>query len=160
MKIANAQDAEKLNEAQRRRLYASCQYIDGLLCQLEQAFHQEDSLSPFPRYVNDLNPAQMNKLKDQIRRIREQLLETLAWQGMKPESPSIPTSRVALTSLTFIDMTIEELSPRHLRGCGAVPEGAIDGLNRVVRDLRFAAGAMESYLRKKIASREEELNEG
>ena len=154
------QDAEKLNEAQRRRLYASCQYIDGLLCQLEQAFHQEDSLSPFPRYVNDLNPAQMNKLKDQIRRIREQLLETLAWQGMKPESPSIPATRVALTSLTFIDMTIEELSPRHLRGCGAVPEGAIDGLNRVVRDLRFAAGAMESYLRKKIASREEELNEG
>ncbi|MGD0479102.1 MAG: hypothetical protein ABSA42_02950 [Terracidiphilus sp.] len=160
MKIANMHDAEKLNEAQQRRLYASCQYIDGLLCQLEQAFHQEDSLSPFPRYVNDLNPAQMNKLKDQIRRIREQLLETLAWQGMKPESPSIPTSRVALTSLTFIDMTIEELSPRHLRGCGAVPEGAIDGLNRVVRDLRFAAGAMESYLRKKIASREEELNEG
>jgi hypothetical protein len=160
MKIANMHDAEKLNEAQQRRLYASCQYIDGLLCQLEQAFHQEDSLSPFPRYVNDLNPAQMNKLKDQIRRIREQLLETLAWQGMKPESPSIPTSRVALTSLTFIDMTIEELSPRHLRGCGAVPEGAIDGLNRVVRDLRFAAGAMESYLRKKIASREEELTEG
>jgi len=67
---------------------------------------------------------------------------------------------VALTSLTFIDMTIEELSPRHLRGCGAVPEGAIDGLNRVVRDLRSVAGAMESYLRKEMTNRENELKEG
>jgi len=160
MKIANMHDAEKLNEAQQRRLYASCQYIDGLLCQLEQVFRQEDSLSPFPRYVDDLNPAEMDQLKDQIRRIREQLLKTLAWQGMKPESPSIPATRVALTSLTFIDMTIEELSPRHLRGCGAVPEGAIDGLNRVVRDLRSVAGAMESYLRKEMTNRENELKEG
>jgi hypothetical protein len=160
MKIANLQNAEKLNAAQRRRLYASCQYIDGLLCQMELAFHQEDSLSPFPRYVNDLNPAEMNQMEDQIRGIREQLLKTLAWQGMKPESPSIPATRAALTGLTFIDMTIDELSPRHLRGCGAVPEGAADGLNRVVHDLRSAAGAMESYLRKEMANREDELKEG
>lgn len=141
-------DREKLNEAQRRRLYASCQYIDGLLCELEKAFQQKDSLSPFPRYVIDLNAAEMKQLKEHMRRIREQLIQTLAWQRMKPEPPAIPVSRVALTGLTFIDMTIEELTPRHLRSCGVVPEGATEGLNRVVNELRSAAGAMDRYLRK------------
>ena len=121
------QDAEKLNEAQQRRLYASCRYIDGLLCDLEQALHQADSLSPFPRYVVDLTPAEVSQLEEHIRLIRVQLLRTLAWQQIKPDSPEIPATRAALTSLTFIDIAIEELTPRQLRGCGPFPKAQSKG---------------------------------
>ncbi|MGO8760076.1 MAG: hypothetical protein ACLQG3_18325 [Terracidiphilus sp.] len=153
-------DAEKLNEAQQRRLYASCQYIDGLLCDIEQAFHQADSLSPFPRYIVDLTPAEIAQLEDRIRRIRERLLQTLSWQDMRPEVPEIPTTRVVLTSLAFIDIAIEELSPQYLRGCGAVPEGAIEGLNRVIRDLRSVTRGMERHLRVQMTAQSSGSNEG
>ena len=154
------QDAEKLNEAQQRRLYASCRYIDGLLCDLEHALHQADSLSPFPRYVADLTLAEVGQLEEHIRRIREQLLRTLAWQQMKPDTPEIPATRAALTSLTFIDIAIEELTPRHLRGCGAVSEGAIEGLNGVIRDLLSVIRGMELYIQQKVAARKAEIKDG
>jgi len=154
------QDLEKLNEAQQRRLYASCRYIDGLLCDLEQALHQADSLSPFPRYVIDFTPAEINQLEEHIRLIRAQLLRTLAWQQMNPDTPEIPATRAALTSLSFIDIAVEELTPRHLRGCGAVPESAIEGLNRVIRDLRYVTRGMELYIQQKIAARKAETREG
>ncbi|MGA9060202.1 MAG: hypothetical protein WB341_00920 [Terracidiphilus sp.] len=147
------QDAEKLNDAQQRRLYASCRYMDELLCDLEQVLHQADSLSPFPRYVIDLTPAEVCELEGHIRRIREQLLRSLAWQQLSPETPDIPATRVALTNLSFIDIAIEELNPRHLRGCGVVPEGAIEGLNRVIRDLRSVTRRMELYIRRELATR-------
>jgi hypothetical protein len=150
------QDAEKLNEAQQRHLYASCHYIDGLLCDLEQAFHQEDSLSPFPHYVIDLTPAEMKQFEEHICRIREQLLRALAWQDLKPEAPAIPLTRAVRTSLTFIDVTIEELSPRYMRGCGTVPEGSIAGLNEVIHDLRSAARDTERYLQNGVVARETE----
>ncbi len=153
-------DAEKLNAAQQRRLYISCQYIDGLLCDIEQVFHQEDSLSPFPRYVIDLTPMEMNELEDHIRRIREQLLQALAWQEMQPEAPEIPATRSVLSSLSFIDIAIEELNVRDMRGCGDIPEGAIDGLNRVIRDLRSVTRGMERRLRQRMAARPAEREEG
>lgn len=154
------QDDEKLNEAQQRRLYASCRYIDGLLCDLEQALHQADSLSPFPRYVIDFTPAEISQLEEHIRLIRVQLLRSLAWQQMNPDTPEIPATRAALTSLSFIDIAIEELTPRHLRGCGAVPEGAIEGLNGVLRDLRSVTHGMELYIRRELATHEAETKEG
>ncbi len=154
------QDTERLNEAQQRRLYASCRYIDGLLCGLEQALHQADSLSSFPRYVVDLTAAEVSELEEHIRRIRVQLLRALAWQQMSPDTPEIAATHAALTSLTFIDIAIEELTPRHLRGCGAVPEGAIEGLNGVIGDLRSVTRGMGLYIQQKTAAREAEINEG
>jgi len=151
------QDAERLNDAQQRRLYASCRYIDELLCDLEQALHQADSLSPFPRFVIDLTPAEVSELEGHIRRIRDQLLQSLQWQQLSPETPGIPATRAVLTNLSFIDIAIEELNPRHMRGCGAVPEGAIEGLNRVIRDLRSVTRGMELYVHQELANRETEI---
>lgn len=78
--------------------------------------------------------------------IREQLLRTLAWQDMKPEEPQIPVSRGVLTHLSFIEIAVEELKPKYLRGSGMVPEGALEGLNRVIRDLRSAVRGLSLSL--------------
>lgn len=155
------QDAEKLNEAQQRHLYTTCQYIDGLLNDVEDTFREKDSPSPFPRYIHDLTPHDMTELGDHIRRLRQELLRTLAWQEMKPEPAAIPVSRSVARSLSFIDIAVEELSPRHMRGCGTVPEGAVEGLNSVIRGLRSVTRAMEQCLRRQMneAAAEPERNE-
>ena len=91
-------------------------------------------------------------IEDHIRRLRSQLLRALDWQHMKPEPPEIPVTRSVTVDLTFIDIAIEELKPSYMRGCGAVPEDAVDELNGVVHELRSLAGSMERYLRQELGT--------
>jgi len=138
----------KLNEPQQRRLIITCKYIDSLLCDIENALHCAASQSPFPRYVVDVTPAQAREIEDHIRRLRSQLLRTLDWQRMKPEAPEIEVTRLITTDLAFVDIAIEELKPKHLRGCGAVPEDAVDELNRVIRELSSMVKSMDRFVRR------------
>ena len=140
----------ELNDVQRRRLGATCKYIDGLLCDIEHALHSPESESPFPHYVVDVSPAQMRMIEDHIRRLRTQLLKTLDWQHMRPEPPEIPVSRSVITDLGFVDIAVEELRPRHMRGCGAVPEDSVIGLNEVVDELRSLLHSISHSIREEL----------
>jgi hypothetical protein len=140
----------ELNTVQQRRLAATCKYIDGLLCDIEHALHSSESESPFPLYIVDITPAQVRLIEDHIRRLRAQLLIALDWQHMKPETPEIPVSRSVITDLGFVDIAVEELRPRHMRGCGAVPEDAISGLNKVVDELRSLLHSISHNIREEL----------
>lgn len=142
--------AGELNEHQKTRLRITCQYIDKLLSDVADVLHAASSPSPFPRYIVDINPAQVRVLEDYIRRFRTQLVQTIAWQNMKPEPPEIPATRAVLTNLAFVDIAVEELKPRYMRGSGQVPEDAVDELNGVVHELRSLITDMERYLRQEL----------
>lgn len=136
----------QLNEPQQRRLTATCRYIDDLLSEIERALHSAESKSPFPRYVVDLAPHQTRDIEDHIARLRAELLRTLAWQRLPPEQPEIPVTRSILTDLSYIDNAIEELKPRHLRGCGPVPPDAVDGLNDAIRSLQSMVQEISAHI--------------
>jgi GTPase Era involved in 16S rRNA processing len=140
----------ELNDAQRRRLAVTCSYIDKLLCEVEQILHETASKSSFPRHVVDVTPAQTRVLEDHIRRIREQLLRSLAWQNIAPDRPEIPATRAALTHLAFVDIAIEELKPSYMRGSGTVSDDVAEELNGVVHELRSVVQSMERYLRQEL----------
>ncbi len=148
--LAKTREPGALNDAQRRRLIVTCSYIDGLLCDIEHALHASESSSPFPHYVVDVTSAQACVIEDHIRRLRAQLLKTLDWQHMKPETPEIPLSRSVITDLGFVDIAVEELRPRYMRGCGAIPEDAIGGLNQVVDELRSLVRSMSQSIREEL----------
>jgi GTP-binding protein EngB required for normal cell division len=141
-----------LNENQQIRLRISCRYIDKLLSNIEDILHAATSQSPFPRYIVDVNPAQIRVVEDHIRRLRSQLVRTIAWQQMKPEPPDIPATRAILAHLTFADIAIEELKPSYMRGSGAVPEDAVGELNGVVHELRSLVSGMEHYLKQELTT--------
>jgi hypothetical protein len=142
----------KLNEPQQRRLIITCKYIDSLLCDIENALHSTASHSAFPRYVVDITPAQAQEIEDHILLLRSQLLRTLEWQRMKPEPPEIEVTRLITTDLAFVDIALEELKPKHLRGCGAVPEDAVDELNRMILKLSSMVKSMDRYIRQEIGA--------
>jgi GTP-binding protein EngB required for normal cell division len=133
-------------------LSVTCSYIDRLLREVEEIFHEAASKSPFPRHVVDVTPAQTRVLEDHIRRIREQLLRALAWQNIVPDPPEIPATRAALTHLAFVDIAIEELKPSYMRGSGTVPDGVAEELNGVVHELRSVTQSMERYLRQELGT--------
>ena len=105
---AKTRNLGELNEHQKRHLRITCQYIDKLLSDVEVILHATTSHSPFPRYIVDLNPAQVRVIEDHLDRLRSQLVRTIAWQHMKPEAPDIPATRAVLTNLAFVDIAIEE----------------------------------------------------
>ena len=140
----------QLNEHQQSRLRVTCQYIDKLLSDMEDTLHAASSSSPFPRYVVDLNPAQIRLIEDHIRRLRSQLIHSLQWQQMKPSPPEIPATRAVLTNLNFVDIAIEELKPHYMRGFGPVPDDAVRELNGVVHELRSLVTGMERYLKQEL----------
>ena len=150
--IKPARYSGQLNGPQQRRLIITCQYIDKLLSDIENTLRSATSPSPFPRYVIDITPAQARVIEDHIRRLRSQLLRALDWQRMKPEPPEIPVTRSITTDLAFVDIAIEELRPSYMRGCGAVPEDAVDELNGVVHELRSLAGSMDRYVRQELGT--------
>jgi GTP-binding protein EngB required for normal cell division len=144
------QDA--LNEAQRLRLSVSCQYIDRLLTDIGNILHAANSPSPFAKYVVDISPAQARVLEDYIHRLRGQLLRSLAWQHLEPGDPTIPATHAILTNLSFIDIAVEELRPRHMRGSGAVSDHVAGDLNGVVHELRSLIEGMNRYLRQEMGT--------
>jgi hypothetical protein len=73
-------------------------------------------------------------------------------QRLKPDPPEIPVTRSITTDLAFIDIAIEELKPRHLRGCGAVPADAVDELNAAIYELESLVKNMEIYVRNELRS--------
>lgn len=146
------QPTGQLNEAQQRRLGITCQYIDKLLGDVELILHEAASKSPFPRHVVNVTPVQTRVLEDYIRRVREQLLRALAWQGLHPDPPDIPATRAILSHLAFVDIAIEELKPSYMRGSGAVGESAADELNGVVHELRSVVQSMERYIRQEFGA--------
>ena len=147
---AKTRNPGELNEHQKTRLRITCQYIDKLLGDVEVILHATTSRSPFPRYIVDLNPAQVRIIEDHLGRLRSQLVSTIAWQHMKPEAPDIPATRAVLTNLAFVDIAIEELKPHYMKGSGQVPEEAIAELNGVVYELRSLLSGMERYLKQEL----------
>jgi GTP-binding protein EngB required for normal cell division len=145
-----AEDA--LNEAQRLRLSVSCQYIDRLLGDVEKILHTAGSRSPFDKYIVDISPAQTRVLEDYIHRIREQLLRSLAWQQLEPGAPTISAMHAILTNLSFIDIAVEELRPRYMRGSGAVNDHVAGELNGVVHELRSLLEGMNRHLRQEMGT--------
>jgi GTP-binding protein EngB required for normal cell division len=145
-----AEDA--LNEAQRLRLSVSCQYIDRLLTDIGNVLHSASSPSPFAKYIVDISPTQARVLEDYIHRLRGQLLRSLAWQELQPGDPTIAATHAILTNLSFIDIAVEELRPRHMRGSGAVSDRVAGDLNGVVHELRSLIEGMNRYLRQEMGT--------
>lgn len=136
----------ELNEPQKRRLSVTCEYIDRLLQDVEQVLASKRSKSPFARYVPDVSPEQTQALEGYIAEMRTALVRTLEWQHLRPRDAEIPASRAILINLDYIGIAIEELKPRYMRGSGAVPEDAVEGLHRVIGELQAAAERIERYL--------------
>jgi GTP-binding protein EngB required for normal cell division len=135
-----------LNNSQKMYLRVSCQHIDDLLGEIEEVLQSATSKSPFPRYLLDLTPAQIRVVEDYIRRLRTQLVRTLAWQHIDAIEPTIPATRAVTTRMAFVDIALDELRPSSMRGSGSLlPEAALQ-LTGVVRELGALSEGLSAYI--------------
>jgi GTP-binding protein EngB required for normal cell division len=137
---------ETLNPYQANRLRVTCQYIDKILGEIEGILNTATSGAAFPRYSDDVLPAQRRTIEDYIARVRAQLVRVLDGQGIDRGKPFVPASRAVHVHLGAIDIAIEELKPEYMRGYGAVPEGVARELNGIVGELSALISRFDRYL--------------
>ena len=137
---------DTLNEHQARRLRITCQYADELLSDLEGILNESASKIAFPRYISDIAPAQRRIIEDYTARIRAQLVRVLDGQGIPREPSSIPASRAIAVTLVSLDISVEELKPKYMRGYGDVSEVTATELNGIVGELHGLITRLDRYL--------------
>jgi len=140
------EDHITLNPSQRNRLLVTCKHIDGLLGSIEATLNAAASNSVFPNYAEDVSSFQRRGIEAQIARLRSQLLQVLASQSMAPEPPQISATHSIKVALTFVDIAIAELAPRHMRGYGTVSEEAAADLNEIVSELQSGVREVLRYV--------------
>lgn len=142
-----------LNEYQLRALFVTCRQIDKLLGEIEGVLSSSQSGSAFPKYFDDLSPLQRNLVDDYIRRTRADLLRIAAEHGFVPENEKIPASHSIHTTMTFIEIAIEELRPDKMRGYGMMSKAGAADLNELVQQLQVSAQQLHRYVPQRSAPR-------
>jgi GTP-binding protein EngB required for normal cell division len=135
MSTDSADSRETLNDFQARRLAVSCRFVDQLLSEIESILNSAASKAAFPKYIPDVSPSQLRTMEDYIARIRAQLRRVLDGQGIPVEPPYIPAARAVRAALGSIEIAVEELKPKYMRGYGEVPAKVALELNGIVGEL-------------------------
>jgi GTP-binding protein EngB required for normal cell division len=138
--------ANVLNSNHERRLSVTCRYIDKLLADMESILSVSSSGPAFPQYTPDLTSAQRRVVEDYIGRIRAQLIRVLDGQNIERPSADIPVGRSLHSTLTFVDIAVEELKPEYMRGYGEVPSQAAVELNGIAGELQGLVRQLDHYL--------------
>ena len=140
------ESANSLNSNHERRLSVTCRYIDKLLADMESILSISSSKLAFPQYTSDLTPAQRRVIEDYITRLRAQLIRVLDGQHIERPPADIPVARSLHSTLTFVDITVEELRPEYMRGYGEVPPQAAVELNSIAGELQGLVRELDQYL--------------
>jgi GTP-binding protein EngB required for normal cell division len=138
--------ANSLNSNHERRLSVTCRYIDKLLADMESILSVSSCRLAFPQYTPDLTSAQRRVVEDYIGRIRAQLIRVLDGQNIERPSADIPVARSLHSTLTFVDIAVEELKPEYMRGYGEVPPQAAVELNGIAGELQGLVRQLDHYL--------------
>ena len=140
------ESANSLNSNHERRLSVTCRYIDKLLADMESILSISSSKLAFPQYTSDLTSTQRRVIEDYITRIRAQLIRVLDGQHIERPPADIPVARSLHSTLTFVDITVEELRPEYMRGYGEVPPQAAVELNSIAGELQGLVRELDQYL--------------
>jgi GTP-binding protein EngB required for normal cell division len=140
------ESGNSLNSNHERRLSVTCRYIDKLLADMESMLNVSSSKLAVPQYAPDLTSAQRRVIEDYISRIRAQLIRVLDGQNIERPPADIPVSRSLHSTLTFVDIAVEELKPEYMRGYGEVPPEAAVELNGIAGELQGLVRQLDQYL--------------
>ena len=137
---------DSLNPSQRHRLRITYKHIDQLLGDIEQTLNVTASKGVFPNYIADITPSQREAIEDYIAQFRKHLRYVLASQGLVPEEPHISAAHSIEVGLTFIEVAIEELAPRYMRGYGPVSEQGAADLYAIMSELQSVSKNLHGYV--------------
>lgn len=135
-----------LNESQERHLRVVCQYVDRLFTEIETILASATGNSAFPQYISKISAADRRTIEDSIAGIRAQLVGALEGQNIPRGQATIPDARAISATLDSIEIALDELRPKNMRGYGEVPEGAAKELERIAEELEEKVAELNRFV--------------
>ena len=136
----------QLNENHKRALLNHFYHVDSLLSNLEQVMDTRNSRSLFQKYIQDVPPLQRKGIIDSFAHIRKVMCHFLEKKGIRLDYPQRSVQELIRTSVTFADITVEELSPRYMRGYGKLSAGAAQELEEIVSEMEKSLDHLHTLL--------------
>ena len=134
------------NENHKLRLRSTIQYIDKLLGEVVRLVDSSEAQSPFSGHVSDATPIQSKVISDYVARLRAKMREILHAHGVSLPERRISSVWAARTVFSSIDIAVEEIKPKYMRGYGELPEQAGRELDLMVSQLDDLLHRMEGFL--------------
>ena len=125
-----------LNENHRRILFHRFEAIDHSLFELECELDPISLNSPFRNRIAGLTKAQRSVVKSFSKRLRTRMCRILSQKDAlnPPETVSLP--RAIRPYLLAIELSIEELGSKHMKGYGDLSDSARRELEVIVTELQ------------------------
>ena len=125
----------ELGEHHKRRILVTFQRVDELLSQiLEVLTHAQSGLQSC--YVRDISAAKLPRFESQIELIRRQISGFLERFHISLPKRSTPASWIIKTNLASVDIALEDLYPKKLRGYGDMDSAAASDLTHTLQEIR------------------------
>ena len=144
-----------LNESQERHLRVVCQYVDRLFGEIESILASATSKAAFPKYISEISASDRRAIEDSINEIRTELVRALERQNIPPEKATIPDARAICATLDSIEISLDELKPKNMRGYGEVPESAAKELEKIAEELQERVAQLNRFVMTRNAGQED-----
>jgi len=139
-----------LDERRKRSLLLKLRHLDELLFEVDRLAEGKGSSSPLSDRYTELEPEKKEAVQRYIVRLRETMCRILEEKGIPIDVPSFETIHSINTSLIFMDISIEEIRPKYMRGYGELTREAADELDVVATELQGLLKQMQAVLGKSI----------
>lgn len=134
----------KLAENHERHVLSTFQYVDRLFADMEQVLSIAQSSRLYKEYESDVAPEKQAELRRAITEFRALMSQIQEELNIASRPPNISAARAVLTSLTFIEIALEELQARHMRGYGELSASTAVQLEAVVAQMQSILERMRS----------------
>lgn len=136
-----------LNDNHRNTLLSGFKYIDRLLEEgLAGLAADHDSSAVFAPVSPDATPAQRKVITDQVARLRRAIRAALDAFAIPIRPPTVSALWSLRTHLDFVEVALEDLAPRHLRGYGEIDDPTKAGVEVALAQIRTVLTELDHYL--------------
>ena len=135
-----------LNEAHQRRLLSGARYADTLLSDVEAILNASESKTIFPKYRSDISPSP-GQADSQLRGpLPRSTGARDGWLGHRSWGTPLQSLHSVRVTLGFVQIAVQEMAPRYLRGYGEVTENVAPQLQGLCAELEGLLKRLDASL--------------
>jgi GTP-binding protein EngB required for normal cell division len=138
--------AIRLNENHRRALLAGFRHIDQLLTEGTSGLGPSDDTAIFGLVSPDATPVQKKVVADQIKRVRQTVRRALDACDLAIPPPTVAALWSLQTYLMSVDITLEEMGPKHLVGYGPLDQATAEAVRAFQAQIRAALADVQKFV--------------
>jgi|SRR5208283_3173384 hypothetical protein len=135
-----------LNENHKKYLQTTFSHVDKFLSEFECIIDVLIPRAPFQPYINDVNPELRKIIEKHSDLIRKTMSRILKKQGILPSKPDRSVLNSIRTTLIFVDIALEELRPKYMKGYGKLSNEAGNELDALATELQTLVRKIKSSI--------------